>query len=74
MKRLLPLLFLAGFFCFRGTIKADYTNPPNWNDSDDFTHQSWDFLTDQSENLPASPDGEPCAVNPFGTAGLIYIE
>ncbi len=53
---------------------ADYLDPPDWSDSNDFTHQSWDFLTDESANLPAPPDGEPNAVNPFGTAGLIDIE
>ncbi len=74
MKRLLPLLFSISVFCLCGTIKADYFNPPNWNDCNDFTHQSWDFLTDQSANLPASPDGEPNFINFFGTPSLIYIE
>ena len=38
---------------------ADYTNPPNWENNVDFTHQSWDFVSDQSSALPAAPDGSP---------------
>lgn len=52
---------------------ADYTNPPNWENNVDFTHQSWDFVSDQSSALPAAPDGSPTQINDFNTPGLVDI-
>ncbi len=51
---------------------ADYVNPPQWQGSYDFTHQSWDFNTDQAGTLPAIPDGDPNWLNTFATQGNDY--
>ena len=64
--------FFSALLCSVST--ADYLNPPEWADSNDFTHQTWAFMTDESEYLPAPPDGEPNWVNPFGTPGLTDID
>lgn len=75
MKKTLDRLILVVFFCFCGLrASADYLNPPEWTDNNDFTHQTWDFMTDESSYLPASPDGEPNWVNAFGTPGLTAID
>jgi hypothetical protein len=50
------------------SLKADYANPPLWQNSADYTHQSWDFGYDEGgvePVIPALPDGEPNWVNPF---------
>jgi hypothetical protein len=69
MKKVVLILIVVSFIA-----KADYLNPPDWAASMDFTHQSWDFLVDESNSLPAAPDGEPNLVNTFGVPGLIDIE
>ncbi len=68
--------FLVGLCCLCGwRAGADYLNPPDWGDSNDFTHQSWDFLTDQTENLPnVPPDGDPNWINDFGQPFLISVD
>ena len=74
MKNLLRVFVSIAFCCLcRWQAAADYLNPPDWSDSNDFTHQTWDFLTDQSNNLPALPDGEPNWSNPFGQPGLTGV-
>ena len=74
VKNVWFLLILVGLYCINGpVVNADYLNPPDWNDSNDFTHQSWDFLTDESGSLPAAPDGEPNWINNFGTPALVDI-
>jgi hypothetical protein len=66
----LSVLFTAGFAC------GDYANPPMWEQSMDFTHQSWDFdepeyTAPEGPALPLNPDGTPEPVNGFGDAALI---
>jgi hypothetical protein len=74
MRAVINKRIIIGLLFFCSLSIADYLNPPDWADSNDFTHQTWDFLTDEAEYLPAPPDGEPNSVNPFGTPGLIDIE
>ncbi len=54
------LLICAGF------LRADYFNPPDWQSSRDYMHQSWDFGNDEMVEpaLPALPDGEPNYITP----------
>ncbi|MDD5134897.1 MAG: hypothetical protein PHP01_05755 [Phycisphaerae bacterium] len=63
------LIFTAG-------LKADYINPPLWQDSVDYTHQSWDFGNDEyaAPVLPALPDGEPNWVNYYGLPRLTAVD
>jgi len=68
------IIFSLFSILLNGLSAADYLNPPDWADSNDFTHQTWAFMTDESEDLPAPPDGEPNWVNPFGTPGLTAID
>ncbi|MBN1795137.1 MAG: hypothetical protein JW804_00530 [Sedimentisphaerales bacterium] len=56
-----------------GYILADYANPPGWESYRYFTHQSWDFSADKSNNLPALPDGDPCWFNHYGQPFLTAI-
>ncbi len=55
---------------------ADYLNDPNWQDYNDFTHQSWDFNAPpdtglEGPNLPLVPDGNSGWTNIFGTPLLL---
>jgi hypothetical protein len=61
---------------FTVSLKADYVNPPLWQNSADYTHQSWDFGNDEYVEpvLPALPDGEPNWVNDFGEPNLIAVD
>jgi hypothetical protein len=59
---------LAVFACARSTARADYVNPPGWEQDPDFTHQTWAFDTDA---LPLAADGG--ASNPFGTPTMSAV-
>jgi hypothetical protein len=79
MKKVPGEFILVVFFCFCGLGFADYSNPPDWSDSKDFTHQSWDFnypaeLEPDGPELPVPPDGEPNWANPFGEPCLINVQ
>ncbi|MCE5340548.1 MAG: hypothetical protein LLF92_05395 [Planctomycetaceae bacterium] len=54
------------------TLHADYFNPPQWQSSRDYTHQSWDFGHDKNDepNIPAKPDGEPTWINSFSDTDI----
>lgn len=67
------IIFCAVSLFLAAVAAADYNSPPAWNNFADFTHQSWDFASDQSEALPAPPDGLPEWINQFGTPGLTNI-
>jgi hypothetical protein len=59
------------------SLHADYFNPPCWQSSRDYTHQSWDFGNDENAapTLPALPDGEPIYVTPAdANAKLIAVD
>jgi hypothetical protein len=58
------------------SLKADYVNPPDWQGSVDYTHQSWDFGYDEHVEpvLPVLPDGEPNWVNYYGQPRLIAVD
>ena len=45
-----------------GVAQADYNDPPGWDDNLYFTHQTWDFLTDDNPSGPTVDD------NRFGIA------
>ena len=53
------LLVLVAWIC--APAWADYVNPPGWEDDTDFTHQTWDFFTD---DVPLVADAGYS--NPFG--------
>ncbi len=80
MKEILGGFILVVFFCFCGWhAGADYLNPPDWSDSRDFTHQSWDFnypsgLEPDGPELPVLPDGKPIWTNAFGEPYLINVQ
>lgn len=61
---------------YSASLKADYVNPPDWQGSINYTHQSWDFGNDEEVEpvLPALPDGEPNWVNEFGEPNLIAVD
>jgi hypothetical protein len=63
MKKIFIICFL---FCCVNNLHADYFNPPEWQSSRDYTHQSWDFGNDEMTEpiLPAVPDGRPGCVSP----------
>lgn len=63
MKKLL-LIFI--FVSCAGYLEADYFDPPQWQTSRDYTHQSWDFGNDEmiEPTLPLLPDGEPNYISP----------
>jgi hypothetical protein len=50
---------------FSTVTSADYSNPPGWESNPYFTHQSWEFSTNQT---PLAPDSTAHpVVNPNGT-------
>ena len=58
---------------------ADYNNPPLWETSLNFTHQSWDFegegyTTPQGPPLPLAPDGTPVWQNLYGNPEMTQVE
>jgi hypothetical protein len=68
-----------------GVCAGYYIEPPDWNDSNDFTHQNWDFGDDGEYGyelvsdmgllpLGSLPDGEPNWVNQFGEPCLISFD
>jgi len=69
----LTIISTVFILMFSFCAMADYNSPPGWEDSHDFTHQSWDFISDKASALPAVPDGEPNWINSFGTPGLTTI-
>lgn len=56
-----------------GFVRADYYDPPPWNNSDPtFTHQEWDFTTNAN---PAPPeiDNNPYGTPVFGITGATWF-
>jgi|GEM_PF-3411260 len=73
MKRMLTICFC---FLVNNSLFADYYNPPQWQSSRDYAHQSWDFGDDENAGptLPALPDGEPVWTNSFDAPYLTAVD
>ena len=71
MKKWTGLIFMWVLLFVGVAVAGDYNyqNPPGWNDDLCFTHQSWDFLSDDKSLIPDAPG--QTIVNPFGTPQLV---
>jgi len=73
MKMKMNFLFLLLSLTSLGIANADYVNPPAWQASRDYTHQSWDFGNDEmtEPSLPLLPDGEPNHISPADANSIL---
>lgn len=65
MKKSLLSAMVLGLVTFSSLVKADYINPPGWNNNSYFTHQVWEFNSDTNPAV-ADVNGNPYG-NPVST-------